>query len=234
MLYDSIEYHDADRGAGNLWEFTNSKISEQVEKDAKFTIPFQRHLPKTGRVLDVGSGWGTLLKSFANRGFQTTGIELSKTACDFATNKLGLSVFNLPIECLNDLPDEAYDLVTMRHVLEHFFDPRSVLKTLHQRMNSDGKLIIAVPDYGSYDRKRYGEAWPAFGPYHLWYFTRLGLQRLCDDTGFEVIGCHTFLSDRIFRGSSRFSSFARRAVNRLGGKHLYSGRSISLVAKKRI
>jgi len=232
-LYDSIEYHDGDRGSGNYWEFDEPKISAQIKKDATFTHPYRRHLPKNGHVLDVGAGWGTLLKSFADRGFQTTGIELSTTACKFAREKLKLNVFNLPIEQLNELPDETYDLVTMRHVLEHFYDPKSVLQQLHQRMSPDGKIMIAVPDYGSYDRKQYGEAWPAFGPYHLWYFSRNGLQRLCEDAGFEVIEFHTFLSARILAGKSPVQRFARRIVNRLGAKHLFSGRSIGLIARKK-
>jgi SAM-dependent methyltransferase len=232
VLYDSLEYHDGDRGAGNFWEFDEPRIAAQIQKDSAFVRPYQQHVPPTGHVLDVGAGWGTLLKSFADRGFRTTGIEISTTACEFARTKLGLNVFNLPIERLDELPEEKYDLVTMRHVMEHFYDPGTVLQQLHQRMKPDARIIIVVPDYGSYDRKKYGPAWPAFGPYHLWYFTRPSLQRLLADSGFDVIHFHTFLSERILSRASSAHRLARRVVNRLGAKRLFSGRSIGLIARK--
>ena len=231
-LYDSVEYHDEDRCAGNLWEMDESQLNAAINVESKFLTQFQEYIPPSGHVLDVGAGWGTLLKSFALQGYQTTGIEISEMACEFAQKKLKLDVFNLPIEKLNELPNAEYDLVTMRHVMEHFYDPKSVLQELHRRVSENGKIIITVPDYGSYDRKRYGKDWPAFGPYHLWYFTQPSLQRLLSDCGFDVIEFRIFLSDRIFHGQSGLQRGLRKVANRLGAKHFFSGRSISLIAKK--
>ena len=231
-LYDSVEYHDEDRCAGNLWDLDESQLDSVIAKESKFHTKHPKHLPRSGHVLDVGAGWGTLLKSFALKGYQTTGIEISETACEFARQKLNLNVFNLPIERLSELPKEEYDLVTMRHVMEHFYDPTSALKELHGRMSADGKIVITVPDYGSYDRKRYGEDWPAFGPYHLWYFNRPSLQLLLNNCGFNVIEFDTFLSSRIFDGPSVWQRGMRKVANKLGAKHFFSGRSISLIAEK--
>ncbi len=233
-LYNSVEYHDTDRRSGNFWEFDELQIQAAIDREAGFTKKYEKYLPQSGRVLDVGAGWGTLLKSFELKGFATTGIELSETACEFARNRLGLSVFNLPIEKLDELPNEKYDLVTMRHVLEHFYDPKSVLCQLRGRMNPNGKIIIVVPDYGSFDRRKYGPDWPAFGPYHLWYFTRPSLQRLLDDAGYRVIQFHTFLSDRILGGQSGFQKFAKKIANRLGASRIFSGRSIGLIAVSKV
>lgn len=231
-LYDSVEYHDSDRCAGNLWEMDELQLDAIIEKESRFHVTHRKHLPPLGHVLDVGAGWGTLLKSFDLKGFQTSGIELSETACEFAQKKLNLNVFNLPIERLNELPQDRYDLVTMRHVMEHFYDPKSVLQELHGRMSDYGKILITVPDYGSYDRKQYGKKWPAFGPYHLWYFNQPSLQRLLNDSGFNVIDFKTFLSDRIFSGPSVLQRGLRKIANRLGAKHFFSGRAISLIAEK--
>ena len=231
-LYNSMAYHDADRKAGNFWEFSEQQIAERIASDNCFIGKYARFLPFKGHVLDIGAGWGTLLKAFSNAGYETTGLELSTSCVTFANEKLGLNVFNMPIEKLSELPSGNFDIVTMKHVLEHFYDPKDVLQNLHQRMSESGRLIIEVPDYGSYDRRAYAEQWPAFGPYHLWYFTEPGLRRVLSDCGFEVIEFKTFLSERIFGGKSSIQKFARKVVNKLNAKKIFSGRSIGLIAKK--
>ena len=232
-LYNSLAYQSEDRATLDFTKASKEQIDAKIKHDGLFAKRYSPHVPPSGHVLDIGAGWGTLLKSFANAGYQTTGLELSIPTSEFARNKLGLDIHNLPIERINELPQQAYELISMRHVLEHFYDPTKVLTDLRTRMNGQSRIIIEVPDYGSYDRKRYGTAWPAFGPYHLWYFSRASLQRLLDDTGFEILMFHTFMSEQVLGGSSLAHKLGRKVLNRLNAKRLFSGRSIGLIAKKR-
>ena len=232
-LYNSLQYHSEDRSTVNFAEADESVLAKRIEDDGKIIQKYEPHVPSSGSVLDIGAGWGTLLKYFDNQGFATTGLELSKPTSTFAREQLGLDIHNLPVERINELLDQKFDLITMRHVLEHFYYPRDVLTSVRERMTQDAKLIIEVPDYGSYDRKKFGTDWPAFGPYHLWYFTRENLSRLMADTGFEILHFHTFMSETVFSGSSPFSRIARKIANRLGGRYLFSGRSIGFIAKKK-
>ena len=233
QLYNSVEYHEKDRKAGNFWEWSESKVAAKIHQEAGFKSRYKKHIPGQGHVLDIGSGWGTLLKSFANDGYSATGIELSTTACQFAQERLGLKVLNIGVDDLAQLhSDEEYDLVTMRHVLEHFYDPVAVLKDVCEKISNGGRVVIEVPDYGSYDRKRYGEKWPAFGPYHLWYFNRTSLKKVLSDAGFRPVFFHTFLSELVFPGESVVPRIARKIAVRLGGNRVFSGRSIGVVAQK--
>jgi len=232
-LYNSMAYQADDRSTIDYSSASEEEINARIRTDSHFVGKYHPHVPASGHVLDIGAGWGTLLKSFANQGYQTTGLELSIPTSEFARNKLGLDIHSIPIERINELPDQTYDLITMRHVLEHFYEPATVLASLRKTMDDQSKLIIEVPDYGSYDRKKYGESWPAFGPYHLWYFSQTSLQRLLDDAGFEVLFFHTYMSERILGGKSLIQRVGRKVMNRLGGRHLFSGRSIGLIARKR-
>ena len=232
-LYNSLNYQSEDRSTLDFTSASEEQINAKIKDDGHFVKNYGAHVPASGHVLDIGAGWGTLLKSFANRGYRATGLELSNLTSEFARNKLGLEIHNLPVERIDELPDQTYDLITMRHVLEHFYQPIDVLTSLRETMGDQSKLIVEVPDYGSYDRKSYGESWPAFGPYHLWYFSLASLQRLLSDAGFEILMFHTFMSDRILNGPSFFQRFSRRALNRLGGRQLFSGRSIGLIARKK-
>lgn len=231
-LYNGLEYHSEIRTTVNA-SSSDEEIARIIEENGRILRKYKPHVPPSGHVLDVGAGWGTLLKYFANYGYQTTGLELSTQTAEFARNKLGLEIYNIPVERIDELPDQTYDLVTMRHVMEHFYEPTAVLAKLRQTMSVGSKLIIEVPDYGSFDRKSYAESWPAFAPYHLWYFSRASLQRLLEDAGFEVLLFHTFMSERVLAGASPFHRIARKMMIRLGGKHLFTGRSIGLIAQKR-
>lgn len=232
-LYNSLQYQSGDRATIDFSSASEQEIESRIKQEERILKKYQPHIPDSGHVLDIGAGWGTLLKFFSNQGFQTTGLELSEPTSRFAKEQLGLEIYNLPVERIEELPDQKYDLVTMRHVLEHFYTPKDVLLSLRERMTAESKMIIEVPDYGSYDRRAFGKEWPAFGPYHLWYFSRSSLERLLDDCGFEVLHFHTFLSEKIMKGNSLFQRSARSLLNRVNAKRLFSGRSIGLIAQKR-
>lgn len=231
-LYNSLQYHESDRSTVNYAAASDDVINARVAKDGQIVKKYTPHVPSSGSVLDIGAGWGTLLKSFDEQGYRTVGLEISELTSQFARDHFGLEIYNLPIERLDEMPDQTFDLITMRHTLEHFYDPSAVLSSLHSRLNKNGKIIIEVPDYGSFDRRSYGTDWPAFGPYHLWYFSRKSLIRVLNDNGFQPLYFHTFLSERVFGKKNFLHKAARNLVNRLGGKAYFSGRSIGLIAEK--
>ena len=232
-LYNSLQYHEEDRSTINYAYASDEVINSRVNKEGRILRKYAPHFPPTGKVLDIGAGWGTLLKFFANKGYQTVGLELSTVTSKFASDRLGLDIHNLPVEQLDQVPGGPFDLITMRHTLEHFYDPSRVLQSVSQQLVDGGKVIIEVPDYGSYDRKKYGTSWPAFGPYHLWYFTKTSLNQILEDNGFEVLKFHQFMSETVLNGKSFPSRIGRSVLNRMGGANWFSGRSIGLIAQKK-
>lgn len=233
VLYDSTQYREVDAQLGNFWAMSEEEVAGRIACEFGFLQRYERWLPSSGKILDVGAGWGTLLKCFCQEGYVGVGIELSETAGRFARERLGLEVLTMGAEDLMDLHERDFDVVIVRHVLEHLPNPWTALGNIRALLKPDGIVIVVVPDYGSYDRRACGEKWPGFAPYHLWYFTRQSLRTLMKECGFLIVTFKQYVSKLVFpkRNASPICRVSRRLLSRIGGKRLFSGRSIGVIAK---
>ena len=133
-------------------------------------------------ILDVGAGTGDFLKFCKEHNWEVTGIEPSEKARNIADKKEVLLH-----EKLEDISNKKFNVITLWHVLEHVKDLESYIKTLYQLLEENGKLIIAVPNFKSYDANYYKEFWAAFDvPRHLWHFSQKGIASIFSQFGFEL------------------------------------------------
>ena len=131
-------------------------------------------------LLDVGCGTGDFLLTCKNDGWKVTGIEPNAKAKITAENKLAeISVSEIYSE-INQLKSEAqFDVITLWHVLEHVPNLETYISSLKKLLKPNGVLIIAVPNYKSYDANYYKQFWAAFDvPRHLWHFSKKSIQLL--------------------------------------------------------
>ena len=130
--------------------------------------------PNKGRILDIGAGTGDFLSVANNNGWQTTGVEPSERAKAIAKNK-GVSF----VEQTNELENHSFDVISMWHVLEHVPDLDKQIKELKRLLKPTGTLIIAVPNFKSFDAKHYGKFWAAYDvPIHFWHFSKTAIKLL--------------------------------------------------------
>ncbi len=130
--------------------------------------------PNKGKILDIGAGTGDFLLTAKENGWQTIGVEPSPRAKGIAIKK-GISF----VEDTKELENHSFDVITMWHVLEHVPDLDTQIKELKRLLKSDGTLIIAVPNYKSFDAKYYGVFWAAYDvPIHFWHFSKKAIQLL--------------------------------------------------------
>lgn len=133
-------------------------------------------------ILDVGAGTGDFLKFCKENQWKVTGIEPSEKARNIADKK-GV----LLLEKLEYISNQKFDVITLWHVLEHVKDLENYIITLNQLLEENGKLIIAVPNFRSYDANYYKEFWAAFDvPRHLWHFSKKGIVSVFSQFGFEL------------------------------------------------
>lgn len=137
-------------------------------------------------LLDVGCGTGDFLRIAQKNNWDVIGIEPNEKAREIANKKTNNSVF-LP-EKLSKLESRSFDVITLWHVLEHlpkFEDQFSKFKNL---LKPNGTLIIAVPNFKSYDAKYYQNFWAAYdAPRHLWHFSKNSISKLTDLNNMKII-----------------------------------------------
>ena len=132
------------------------------------------HQPNKGRILDIGAGTGDFLSVAKKDGWQTIGVEPSTKAKSIAINK-GVSF----VELTTELDNYSFDVISMWHVLEHVPDLDKQIKELKRLLKPTGTLIIAVPNFKSFDAKYYGKFWAAFDvPIHFWHFSKTAIKLL--------------------------------------------------------
>jgi len=147
-----------------------------------------------GRLLEVGSASGWLLRHAAARGWQARGVEPSAEAVAHARS-LGLEIHHGDLASAG-LPEGAFDLVYMGDVLEHVPDCRATLAEAARVLRPGGFLFLRGPiTTHSLARSLALGALGALGrdlvlrepPYHLWEFRPRPLKRLFEAVGLDVV-----------------------------------------------
>ena len=140
----------------------------------------EKHFSKKA-LLDIGCGTGDFLVEMKNHNWQVTGFEPENKAKQIALQK-GVEV----TEDLNELPEQSFDVITMWHVLEHVYNLQTDLEKIVSLVDHNGVLIIAVPNYTSFDAQYYKEYWAAYDvPRHLYHFSPKSIIPLVESKGLK-------------------------------------------------
>lgn len=139
-----------------------------------------------GCLLDIGCGVGDFLHTAEKMGWDCTGIEPSEEAKSIAKQRTKANI--LESSELERLQDESFDVITMWHVLEHVDDLKWEMKQLQRLIKPNGRIVIAVPNYKSYDGQYYKELWAAYDvPRHLNHFNKTTIARIFNSVGFDLV-----------------------------------------------
>ncbi|MFH6603087.1 class I SAM-dependent methyltransferase [Maribacter algicola] len=146
------------------------------------------------RLLDMGAGTGDFLLAAKSSGWKISGIEPNHDARMRAREKR--------VELLSEmelLRNQQFDVITLWHVLEHLPDLENQILKLLEVLEPNGTLVIAVPNFNSYDAKYYKEFWAAFDvPRHLWHFSRTSIEKLFLKHGLNVVQVKPLIFDSFY------------------------------------
>ncbi len=135
-----------------------------------------------GKLLDIGAGTGDFLMTAKGAGWEVIGIEPNAKAREAAKQK-GVGF----VENEEALDDNTFDVITMWHVLEHVPDVNKQIAELKRLIKPNGTVVIAVPNFNSFDAKYYGDFWAAYDvPRHLTHFSKTAIKILFEEQGFRL------------------------------------------------
>ena len=142
-------------------------------------------LVSRGTILDYGCGTGMFLKTCANNEWKCEGVEPDNDA-----RKLALDAGLIVNSNRKDIKGTDFDIITLWHVLEHITDLIDTIRFLTELLKNDGKIIIAVPNYTSYDAITYKQFWAGYDvPRHLYHFEINSIKALMKNFGFDLQAC---------------------------------------------
>lgn len=183
--YKSEDYLSHNEEKKGLFAKIYNKI-KKINIKNKFNITVNGQQSTASNLLDIGCGVGDFLLYAKENGCNVTGIEPSEDARKIAEKKLNCKISS-PEE-LQNIPDNSFDVITMWHVLEHVADLRTEIEHLQRILKKDGKLVLALPNYKSYDAEYYKDKWAAYDvPRHLTHFSRTSIKNIFKETKLQLI-----------------------------------------------
>ena len=208
-------------------------VSQVYHLVRKYTLNQKLKLLKAnvavGNLLDYGCGTGTFLKQANAKGWNSFGTEPDEGARELSNSNKRLAFGNK--QELNAFdPLITFNAITLWHVLEHVTDLPETLNFFKQKLNPNGVLIIAVPNYNSYDAKHYKAHWAAYDlPRHLYHFEAKTISQLLAKYGFALHETYPMKFDS-FYVSMLSEKYLSGRINYL--KALLVGLRSNLKAKK--
>ncbi|KAA5827437.1 class I SAM-dependent methyltransferase [Algibacter amylolyticus] len=181
--YESEDYISHTDSKRNLFEKAYHLVrSVSLKKKLNLINSFPSEDKK---LLDIGCGTGDFLQTAQQNNWIVSGIEPNQQAREIANKKTNGSVFNT--EQLLKFQPKSFDVITLWHVLEHLPNLDEQIATFKKLLKPNGTLIIAVPNYKSFDAQYYKSFWAAYDvPRHLWHFNKTSVSNLVSKQSFKV------------------------------------------------
>jgi len=188
--YESEQYasHNRVRGfLGSLYVF----FSRMMLKFKFGTI--KRYLKKEGLVVDFGCGNGDFVSYVSAQNKKVIGIENNKRAVEVCEKK--------QIKVLSSVSSvqSKINVITFWHSFEHLSNPEKVIKAVKKHTDKDSVVVVALPNYKSFDAKHYDRFWAAYDvPRHRFHYSKNGIKQTMKKFGFQCVKTKPMFLDAFY------------------------------------
>lgn len=172
------------------WEFLDNQGKES-DQDAFRFGEVAKFLAEAGvggaaSALDIGCATGGMLAVLKRAGFsRLLGLDPSPQCAALARKNYDVEVHTGTVKALKDLPGN-FQLILLSGVLEHLYDPNTVLRDIRGLLRDDGLFYVTVPDAARF--AEYMDApYQQFSLEHILFFTGASLVNLLGMNGFEPV-----------------------------------------------
>jgi 2-polyprenyl-3-methyl-5-hydroxy-6-metoxy-1,4-benzoquinol methylase len=139
----------------------------------------------SGRVLDVGCGYGFFRLALREAGFDQDGLEVSAFARQVAAETYGLETFDGVLEDHWRSWGERYDAVTAFDLIEHLADGAEFLRQVAHCLRDGGFVGLKTPNLDCSEADVFGPHYHSLKREHLLYFTPRSLTAAAERAGLE-------------------------------------------------
>ena len=188
--YDSSQY-SSHNNIGGFIGFLYS-LSAYIMLSFKFRV-LAKHINKESLIVDFGCGKGGFLSYLKKKKYTVVGVDSNKKARDKCLEK-NLKTY----KSINDFK-ENIDTITFWHSFEHVSNPNEILDQINSQSKDNLTVVIALPNYRSFDAKHYGAFWAAYDvPRHRYHYSQIGIKKLMKSHGFECLKTKPMLLDAFY------------------------------------
>lgn len=181
---------------------------------SKVRYEMLKYLPKDSKkILEIGCGNGCFTEEIKKtREGEFLGIELMPEEAEEAKKILDTVFVDLCENYVDDLPNNYFDTIYFNDVLEHLFDPYSLLGKLKSKLFPKGVIISSIPNM-RYHNEIFNllinkdwkyEQHGIMDFTHMRFFTQKSIRRMYEDAGYDV---------KINEGINRTKSLRRYLFN---------------------
>jgi len=158
-----------------------------------------------GRLLDLGTGAGRYLHSMKELGWVTVGLDLDLSLLADVHRSKNLEMVVGQAEAV-PFRQGTFDVVVMRHVLEHLPAPADALQQIRRVLKVGGLLRVETPNVDSLQARWFASNWFHLdAPRHLVLYSPNTLEATLEKAGFAVLGLRTLSSAIGVVGSMQFA-----------------------------
>jgi 2-polyprenyl-3-methyl-5-hydroxy-6-metoxy-1,4-benzoquinol methylase len=115
-----------------------------------------------GKVLDVGSAAGFILKGFEKGGWKCFGVEPNDTMASYGRSQLNLDIQTCGLEEYSTT--ENFDLINLIQIIGSFYDLDKAMSTITSLLKKDGLVMVESWDMKSLYARLMGTNWHEYCP----------------------------------------------------------------------
>lgn len=212
------------------WRWRLDKEALQVRDFRNTRKILNRLHPQKGKMVEVGSGLGYLLKSFKDEGWEVEGVDPWRELPSFTRRVHGLNTIPQTLEQAK-LQDECADVVILLHVIEHVPDPIATMTEIFRVLKPGGHMVLETPRYDTLMFRLMGKRERSLRQDgHIYFYTHETLQRSYEKVGFKEVDTsyigRSLSAERFIWNlanitkSERFTNTMTAASRRIGLQHL--------------
>ncbi|MDR0456161.1 MAG: class I SAM-dependent methyltransferase [Treponema sp.] len=165
-------------------------------------------------VVDIGCATGALLAFLRDRGWRTTGVEISPSA-EYARNERRLDVRCQNLEDCR-FPPESFDLALASHLVEHLNHPGAFIRQAWQILRPGAYLMLTTPNIDGFQARLLGRRWRSAIFDHLYLFSIRTIKAMLETQGFVTEGVYTWGGLAAGIAPLPLKTFADRTAKALG------------------